>query len=254
MSPWAVVAVKEIRDHARDGRSVSSALLYALMGPLVLLVLSFSATAGLAGRPTALHGMMAVFLLVSAFVGGINVAMDAIAGERERRSLVPLLATAVSRDEIVIGKWLAIGAFNLAGLLLNLVAFALVPSMSAVVPRLWTLAVGLAPLAILAAAVELAISTVCRNTKEAHTYLSILVFAPMMAGLLLVFFPSWQSGWLDVMPVVGHYGLVEETLAGGTGLTAGAAALGAITLAATAPTLTVAARLLGRDDVVLGRQ
>ena len=32
--------------------------------------------------------MMSVFTLVSAFVGGMNVAMDSIAGERERRSLL----------------------------------------------------------------------------------------------------------------------------------------------------------------------
>jgi len=34
-----------------------------------------------------LIAMMSIFTMVSAFVGGMNVAMDSIAGERERRAL-----------------------------------------------------------------------------------------------------------------------------------------------------------------------
>src|ERR1039458_3641612 len=53
--------------------------------------------------------MMSVFTLVAAFVGGMNVAMDTVAGERERQSLLPLLMNRVRRREIVVGKWRAGG-------------------------------------------------------------------------------------------------------------------------------------------------
>lgn len=69
--------------------------------------------------------MMCIFTLVSTFVGGMNVAMDAVAGERERRSLVPLLLHPVMRLDLLLGKWLAVAAFCLAGLALNLAGFAL---------------------------------------------------------------------------------------------------------------------------------
>src|ERR1035438_8480983 len=73
-----------------------------------------------------LIGMMSVFTLVAAFVGGMNVAMDTLAGERERRSLLPLLMNPVRRREIVLGKWLAVGLFSFADLILNLAGFAIV--------------------------------------------------------------------------------------------------------------------------------
>jgi sodium transport system permease protein len=64
--------------------------------------------------------MLSVFTLVAAFSGGMNIAIDTIAGERERRSLIPLLLNPVPRADIALGKWLAAGLFALAGLLINL--------------------------------------------------------------------------------------------------------------------------------------
>ena len=41
-----IIARKEIVDHFRDRRSLMSAALYTLMGPLVVMVVSFSPQAG----------------------------------------------------------------------------------------------------------------------------------------------------------------------------------------------------------------
>jgi ABC-type Na+ efflux pump permease subunit len=147
-----------------------------------------------------LIGMMSVFTLVAAFVGGMNVAMDTVAGERERRSLLPLLMNPVRRREIVLGKWLAVGLFSFAGLILNLAGFAIVFASagmhpSAGVPRLLlAVTAGILPLALLAASLQLLISTVCRAAKEARTYLSMLVFLPMGLGMFQVFFRRRRAG------------------------------------------------------------
>ena len=83
-----------------------SALLFSLMGPLVVGLVSLAP--GIKGSGGAvLVGLMSVFTLVAAFSGGMNVAMDTVAGERERRSLLPLLLNAVDRRDVVVGKWLA---------------------------------------------------------------------------------------------------------------------------------------------------
>src|SRR5579884_3820522 len=107
------IAHKEIADSFRDRRSVISSALYALMGPLVIGLVSLSSNANAApgAKPTVLVAMMSVFTLVAAFVGGMNVAMDTIAGERERRSLLPLLLNPVPRSGFAFGKWLAVSAF-----------------------------------------------------------------------------------------------------------------------------------------------
>ena len=166
-----IVAKKEAQDSWRDRRSVIASLMYALMGPAVVFMVSLATRVD-----GVLIGMMSVFTLVSAFVGGMNVAMDTVAGERERHSLLPLLLNPVRRRDIVMGKFLAVSLFSLAGLFVNLLGFALVLHTPHLAPAL---AAALLPLALLAAALQLLISTVCRATKEAQTYLSMLVFLPM---------------------------------------------------------------------------
>src|ERR1035438_1979898 len=204
LSPTLVVARKEAIDSLRDTRSVISSLMYALMGPAVVFMVSMAARVD-----GVLIGMMSVFTLVAAFVGGMNVAMDTVAGERERRSLLPLLMNPVRRREIVLGKWLAVGLFSFADLILNLAGFAIVFASagmhpSAGVPRLLlAVTAGILPLALLAASLQLLISTVCRAAKEAQTYLSMLVFLPMGLGMFQVFFPAAARGWFAFLPVMG---------------------------------------------------
>jgi sodium transport system permease protein len=50
--------------------------------------------------------MIPLFVVFAAFMGGMNVAIDAMAGERERGSLEPLLINPVHRGAVVVGKWL----------------------------------------------------------------------------------------------------------------------------------------------------
>ena len=45
MSGCVTIALKEIREHLRDRRSLRAAALYALMGPAVILLVSQSAAA-----------------------------------------------------------------------------------------------------------------------------------------------------------------------------------------------------------------
>ena len=75
-----------------------------------------------AKRGMVLSAMLPILLLISAFLGGIHLAMDTTAGERERQSLEPLLATPAARGAIVSGKMLAAVVIGIASLLLILLA------------------------------------------------------------------------------------------------------------------------------------
>ncbi|MFX5918587.1 ABC transporter permease subunit, partial [Acinetobacter baumannii] len=57
------------------------------------------------------------------FLGGSALILDATAGERERQSLEPLLATPARRGAIVSGKIAAACLLGLLSLLLTLLAF-----------------------------------------------------------------------------------------------------------------------------------
>ena len=58
---------------------------------------------------------------MAAFVCGLGLAIDNTAGERERRSLEPLLINPVTRTSLIYGKWLAASALAGAGMVITLI-------------------------------------------------------------------------------------------------------------------------------------
>ena len=134
---------------------------------------------------------------------------------------MPLLLVPIPRADVAIGKWIATSLFAIAGLVVNLAGFAIALGLApgaSFAERFPLLAVwatfGLVPLAILAAALELLISSLCRTMKEAHTYLSLVVFAPMLVGMFLTFFPHRPGGWSLLVPLLGQQSLLERGLSG----------------------------------------
>jgi len=234
-----IVARKELKDALRDLRSLVSSLFYSLMGPAVVLLVG----AAKPGANEVLTAMASIFVIVSAFSGGMNVAMDTVAGERERRSLLPLLLNPIIRRDVVIGKWLAVAAFSCAGLIINLTAFSMVLSAPAMFLKLPILL----PVALLAAALEVLISTWCRSIKEAHTYLSFLVFLPMVAGMFAVFVPRAFAHWGWLVPILGQ----QMVLAGQVTILQSGVLFGTTGLTALLA-LVAAGNRLERDDVVYG--
>jgi sodium transport system permease protein len=254
MRPALIVARKELRDHLRDYRSLLLSSLLALMGPGIVTLVSLSDRVGGETGGVVVLGMLSVFALVTAFSGGADIALDATAGERERRSLLPLLLNPIARRDVTLGKWMAVTIFTLAALALNsagLVAVMAWAKPVMLVSRAHQLAVwvgfGLVPLAMLGAAVNLFVAARCRTTKEAHAALQGLVFVPMIAGMALVFFPQVIGSAWWVVPIAGQQALIglpgQLTL-----LRAGI--LATVTMAAAIPALIGVHRVLNRDDLL----
>jgi sodium transport system permease protein len=255
-----VIARKELVEHAREKRAVFAALLHVLMGPAIVLLISFSMAGKSSSKSGAvLAGMVSIFALVAGFIGGMNVAMDVMAGERERRSLLPLLLNPVSRLRIVIGKWLATSMFSVGGLVVTLIAFAVAAKASTTPNPLFSRAamlcwgvLGLVPLAMLAAALQLAISTACRTAKEAQTYLSFLLFVPMGIAMFLLFFPQRIGAWAAFVPIAGQQAIAETGIKTAHWPLAQAVTLVLTTACVTIASIAVCGKLLERDDVVYG--
>ncbi|MGO8789044.1 MAG: ABC transporter permease [Terriglobia bacterium] len=251
------IASKEIIDGWRDIRSLISSSLFALMGPLVVGLVSLAP--GIKGASDSpLVGLMSVFTLVAAFAGGMNVAMDTVAGERERRSLLPLLLNPVHRLNVVLGKWLAVSLFSIAGLTLNLLGFSVVfvtsgMHISAAWPRLLlAMTLGIFPLPLLAASIQLLLPTACRSVKEAQTYLTVIVFLPMGAGMFLVFFPAARRAWFSILPLVGQQLHLLRLMDGRDVPLLQSIVLGCLTLALTMFVLLVCGSRLQRDEIIYG--
>src|SRR6516225_3913532 len=66
-----------------------------------------------AERAVLLLGTLSYLILLTMLMGGVYLAIDATAGERERGSLEPLLTVPVRREHLIYGKLLASCAFVL---------------------------------------------------------------------------------------------------------------------------------------------
>lgn len=204
-----------------------------------------------------------MFLLVSAFMGGMHVAIDVTAGERERGSLEPLLLNPVERWGLVVGKWLATSAAGMFAVLLALGGFMFamryapledlgVKAHLGPVQALWILAT-LIPMALLGSCVQMLVATFARSFKEAQSYLSLLMLLPMSPGMALMFVPVDGSLKLEAIPLLGQCLLINGALRGDVGMWPGVLASGAVCLVLASLCLRATTRLLMNEKIIFGR-
>jgi sodium transport system permease protein len=166
-----------------------------------------------------------IFLLMSIFVGGMYIAVDVTAGERERGSLEPLMSTPLTATEIVLGKLAAVSFFALVTLAITLAAFALVinvapfpevPKLKFRLDALGSLAmlVALVPLLLPVGALQMLLASRSRSVKEAFTASSLCMMIPTATGLFLTFSPFKSTTTAMTIPVFGQNLLLNEVLRG----------------------------------------
>lgn len=212
---------------------------------------------------TSLFSFVPLFVLLATFVGGMQMAIDTTAGERERGSLEPLLLNPVPRSAIVVGKWLATVAFALACVLLTLACCVFVLEYTPVRDLGMQLALGpsvlisvvavTVPMALLASALQMTVASFARSFKEAQTYISLLMFVPMVPAMISMMSGLGDSLAAAAIPVVGQQMLIEQAFGGeppnllGFVLAGGSALLGALLCVA------LTAALFRRESIVFGR-
>jgi sodium transport system permease protein len=207
--------------------------------------------------------MMPLFLLMAVFVGGLHLAIDATAGERERGSLEPLLVNPVSRLSVVTGKWLAVVVATLFAVVVSLAGFRLaiarVPLQDLGVkfqlgmPEIIGMLAVCVPLALFAAALQMTLALFARTFKEAQTYLSMLMLVPILPATFLSLQPIKSVLWHMLVPVLGQTLLMADVLRGEP-TPPGWFALAALSATASAAALlALAARLLRSEKIVFGR-
>ena len=244
-------------DRVSDTRLLLRGVSPSIVSPLRVVERDLSTPAG---RAAMVLATLPIFLLLSAFVGGMGVAADLTAGERERGSLETLLLHPVPRVALVVGKWAAVSLVSLATVTLTLWMSRIIlaqPRVQAVdVPvglsageaaEMWVV---LAPLALLVASVQLLIALFSKMYKEAQTQLSMFIFLPMIPGFLFAFGSVETQAWMAWLPMLGQHVVISDLLRGHPSPALSVAGLTAVTLVATALTLAITARLLDRESIV----
>jgi sodium transport system permease protein len=167
-------------------------------------------------------GFLPYLLILSAFLGGAYLIIDVTAGERERQSLEPLLATPASRTAIMSGKILAACAFGLLGIILNLlcfkVCFGFSNDLGVKVELLFStialLLVVLIPMLLIGASLLTLISASVKSVKEAQSYMSILMMLPLIPTIILMVNPVKNQLWMFAVPFLSQNQMIMKLIRG----------------------------------------
>ena len=205
-------------------------------------------------------GGLPMIIVMIAFMSGIGIASDMAAGERERRSLEPLLITPSKPHELFIGKWLAALSltlgFSLLGVALQIWAVNMAPleqlglAVTLNVQSYLQIILVLLPLMMLATSLQLLLSLLAKSFKDAQNYNSLLILLPVVPGFYSMFASSGLTQWKLFVPILGPQTLIVEII-GGEPLPVAAwvicclANLGAAILIA-----WMASRLLRRESII----
>ena len=102
---------------SRRTRGISPAITFAVP------VETVNTTPDTEGAAGVVLNLLPVVMMTAAFYGGFYLAVDTTPGERERKSLEPLLLNPVPRGQFLIGKFLAVLAFTTMATLLATAVF-----------------------------------------------------------------------------------------------------------------------------------
>lgn len=175
-------------------------------------------------RAGMMFSMLPYFFILGGFIGGMALAIDTTAGERERQSLEPLLANPVPRWQILAGKLGATTAFAITTVLLSILAFAVVGQFLPTEKIGMTLTIGarfvvstlfvMLPLAALLAALQTLVAAFAKSYREAQTYLSLLMFVPIIPTMLMSLMPFKAQAWMYATPLVGQQVIITRLMRG----------------------------------------
>lgn len=211
-------------------------------------------------RGQVLASILPFLLIVAMVMGGFYLAIDTTAGERERQSLEPLLSLPMPRYKLVLGKYLAVLVFVCLSSILTAISLFLVfrflsPEAAGgilsfdanTIFKAWLLA---SPLIFFISAVLMTVAASTRSTKEAQTYLGLLMVFPMAPFFILQFVNLKSANLTMALPMLGQYQLLERVVLKDSISTTHILLSVSGTLIATALLYLLAVRLYSREKVI----
>ena len=210
-------------------------------------------------------GMFLGYILVLLiFTGGMYPAMDLVAGERERHTIEILLSAPVGRGTVVAAKITAVALGALVTGLANILSYGLsIIYLGMMSPETASLVSGMPftplsislillcilPLTLLAASLEVALSSLARSYREAQTYLtplSLVVIFPAVASMI----PGAElTLYSALVPIYNTAMTIKGVLMGDIGALSLVVSLVANAAYAAAATF-IAVRAFGREGIL----
>jgi len=168
--------------------------------------------------------MLPYVLMITAFTGGMHLAIDSTAGEKERKSLEPLLINPVPRWQVMLGKMSATATYAFVSLALTLLAFrfafpmlptgALGVDLNLGARAIGGILLAVAPVVVLAAAMLTTLAALAKSLREAQSYMGLVFLIPMIPSLIFMVNPMKPETWMMTVPMFSQNLLIGEFVRG----------------------------------------
>lgn len=177
-----------------------------------------------------------MYLVIIIVTAGVPLAIDVIAGERERNTFEALLSTKANRLSILVGKYLAILVFSIIAIVMSFIGLVLgilmnpemftqgdevmslttlLETMNMPVGAMLFVLLSAITLAVVFAGIQMAISTISKSVKEAQTYLSYMTFPAMILGFATMFMGAGDmQNYMAFIPIFNTIASLKMVLGG----------------------------------------
>lgn len=179
-----------------------------------------------ASRAIFALGMLSYLTIFAMLLGGMYLAIDATAGERERGSLESLLTAPMPRTHIIYGKIATTAAYMLISMALTLTACAVALQYVRLEELGMSLSMGVlttiklfavsAPLAIFGAGLLTIVASFTRSFREAQSYLTFAISIPTFPLIFVGLLQVDPTPLAMATPSLSQHFLMMEILRGET--------------------------------------
>jgi sodium transport system permease protein len=214
-------------------------------------------------RAATILGFIPLFVMIAAFTGAMQIATDSTAGERERGSIEALLVNPAPRGAIASGKW---AAGTLTAMLSVAVSGGLLFAMFRYIPlqdlgirfrlgpeQMTGFLAVILPLCPLIVAIQMYVATFAKSFKEAQSYLSFLMMAQMIPGMMATMNPATQKPWMHYVPWVGQQTLLTDVLGNKPISPLVFVVVGVVNIVLALVVVRATGGLLHREKIIFGR-
>lgn len=203
-----------------------------------------------------------MFILMIAFASGIGSVADMASGERERRSLEPLLINPISHSMVFFGKWAAAVCIttcvSFIGITLQFFCIKMSPiaqlglRLEMGADKFFTIFVILIPIICFVSSLQLFVSFFARSFKDAQSYISLIMILPMAPGLYLTFNSGSAELWQMFVPILGPTALFVDIVGGDGATLLNIAITSGVSLVCTGVCGLAGVMLLKREKTIFG--
>jgi sodium transport system permease protein len=251
------VALNAYNQSVTIGRLQAQGVDPAVLNPVALDVADLATPEQLAGMSAAFF--LPILIAIGAVQGGMFIAIDVTAGEKERGTLESLLVTPSSDLEVFLGKLLAVFSITFVPITLTLLGFwggtlllpeSMMEGAGALPIHVIVRAILVTlPLALFANVVLMVLSIRTTTFKDAQSALTPVIFVFLFAAMAAALVPP-SNPLLFLVPVYGTAAVVGTLTIGGI-MPANAVLFSLLgSLAATAAAVVLAMRLFNRERLL----